>query len=58
MPVAMKTRLKEELDRLEMLGVVEKLETPTDWLSALVTVRKPNGKIRICLDPRLLIKQL
>ena len=57
-PVAMKTRLKEELDRLEMLGVVEKLETPTDWLSALVTVKKTNGKIRICLDPKPLNKAL
>ncbi|XP_060083295.1 uncharacterized protein LOC132562561 [Ylistrum balloti] len=25
---------------------------PTDWVNSMVTVTKPNGKIRICLDPR------
>ncbi|XP_035700303.1 uncharacterized protein K02A2.6-like [Branchiostoma floridae] len=25
---------------------------PTPWVSSLVTVRKPSGKLRICIDPR------
>lgn len=57
-PVAMKQLLKEELDRLQGLGVVEKVDWPTDWVSCLVTVKKPNGKIRICLDPQPLNRAL
>ena len=44
--------LKRELDRMEKLGVIEKVEKSTDWVNGLVTVTKPNGKLRICLDPR------
>ena len=51
-PFAIKDRLHEELNRMEKLGVIEKVEKPTDWVNALVVVEKPNGKLRICLDPR------
>ena len=37
---------------MEKLGVIEKVEKSTDWVNGLVTVTKPNGKLRICLDPR------
>ena len=37
---------------MEKLGIIEKCDEPTDWLSPLVYVEKPNGKLRICLDPR------
>ena len=25
---------------------------PTDWVSSLVVVKKKNGKIRVCIDPK------
>ena len=50
-PVAIKQLLKE-LDRLQSLGVVEKVDRLTVWVSSLVIVKKPNGNIRICLDPQ------
>lgn len=28
------------------------MEKRTDWISSLVIVKKPNGKLRICIDPR------
>ena len=34
------------------LGVIEKVEEPTDWVSSIVYSRKSNGKLRICLDPK------
>ena len=34
------------------LGVIEKVEEPTDWVSGIVYSRKSNGKLRICLDPK------
>ena len=32
--------------------VFKKVTKPTDWLNSLVTVDKPNGSIRICLNPK------
>ena len=54
LPFAMKERVKKELDRMEKLGVTEEADKPTDWVNAMVVVEKTNGKLRICLDPRLL----
>ena len=33
-------------------GILAKVTEPTSWVSSLVIVKKPNGKIRVCLDPR------
>ena len=33
------------------LGIIEQVDEPTEWTSALVVVHKPNGSLRICLDP-------
>ena len=49
--VAEKERVKCELDRLEKLGVIAKVEEPTEWVSWMLAVPKANGKVRICLDP-------
>ena len=31
--------------------IIEAVEGPTDWVNSLVYVTKPNGDLRICLDP-------
>ena len=49
---ALKDRLKKELYHMEKMGIIEKVEKSTDWVNALVVLEKPNGKLRICLDPR------
>ena len=51
-PVALKGKLKKELDRLQSLGIIEQDTEPTPWVSSLVTVLKPNGQIRVCIDPK------
>ena len=51
-PVALEGKLKKELDRLQSLGIIEKVTEPTPWVSSLVTVQKPNGQIRVCIDPK------
>ena len=43
-------KVKEELQRMEALGVISKIEEPTEWCSPIVVVPKPNGKVRICVD--------
>ena len=40
------------------LDVIEPITEPTDWVSPLVIVEKPNGKLRICIDPRDLNKAI
>ena len=50
-PVAIKEKVKKELDRMESARVIVRQTEPTDWVSSMVTVIKPN-KVRICLDPR------
>ena len=32
-------------------GTIVKRDEPTGWVSSLLLVEKPNGKIRLCLDP-------
>ena len=53
-PVAVKRKLREELDRLESLNVLKKEEEPTAWVSALVATMKSTGKVRVCIDPQRL----
>ena len=43
-PVAMQGQLKEELDNMVKMGIIKKTTEPTDWVSSLVVVQKPNGK--------------
>lgn len=42
--------VKDELQRMERLGVISKIQEPTDWCSGMVVVPKSNGKVRICVD--------
>ena len=35
---------------MEKLGVITKIEEPTDWCAGMVVVPKQNGKVRICVD--------
>ena len=53
-PFALKEKLKSELDRLEGLEMIREVKEPTDWMSSLVVVEKPNGKLRATL-PKILI---
>ncbi|XP_065061116.1 uncharacterized protein K02A2.6-like [Rhopilema esculentum] len=57
-PIALKAKLKAELERLENLHVIQKVTSPTDWVSNLVIAEKPNGKLRVCIDPQHLNKAL
>ena len=56
-PVALRDRLKEELDKLVGEEIITPVTEPTKWVSSLVLVNKPN-KLRICIDPQDLNKAL
>lgn len=40
------------------LCVIEPVNEPTEWVSSIVLVKKTNGKLRFCLDPRNLNKSI
>ena len=43
---------------MECLGVITRVEEPTDWVSSITYVQKANGKLHLCLDPRDLNKAI
>ncbi|XP_072037003.1 uncharacterized protein [Amphiura filiformis] len=53
-PHALKQKVKEELDGMLRLGVIE--PTTSAYASPIVVVAKPNGDIRLCTDYRALNK--
>ena len=52
-PHAMQEPLKKELDKLVNEKILYKVDIsePIEWLNSFVSVKKSNGKIRLCLDP-------
>src|SRR5678815_3209439 len=47
-PVA--NEIEEQCEELERIGVLEESESP--WNSPIVPVRKPDGRLRLCIDYR------
>lgn len=50
-PLAMQGKVKTELNRLCELGILEKIEEPTQWMSQMAVATKRSGELRICIDP-------
>ncbi|XP_022806614.1 uncharacterized protein K02A2.6-like [Stylophora pistillata] len=57
-PIALREPLKHELHRLSNTGVIQKVDTPTSWISALVVTTEKNGKVGLCIDPKPLNEAL
>ena len=55
---ALQQPLKKGLDCLVDLGIIRKLgvDETSEWVNSFVCVKKPNGKIHLCLDPTQLNK--
>ena len=49
-PIPLRPKVQEELDRMESLGVIRKVDEPTPWCAGMVVVPKKEGAIRICVD--------
>lgn len=50
-PYSIRNNLKITLKDLEEKGIIVKSDGPVEWASNFVIVEKPNGALRICLDP-------
>lgn len=44
------SKVKEELDRMEQMHIISKVDEPTEWCARMVVVPKANNKVRICVD--------
>lgn len=57
-PAALRDRVKTELQDMKKRGVIRKVEEPTDWVSSMAIVEKPDESLRICLEHRNLNKAI
>ena len=57
-PLSVKQKVKEKLSDMEKKGIIIRVDEPTEWVSRMVASTKPNGDIRICIDPLALNKAL
>ena len=55
--IALRPKIKEKLDELVQQKVITPVTEPTEWVSSMLAVIKPN-KIRICLESRDLNKAI
>ena len=49
-PIPLRGKVKQELERMEKLGVISKMDKPTLWCAGMVVVPKKSGDVRICVD--------
>ena len=57
-PIEHKAEIEKELNEMVRQGIIAKQMEPTPWVSSLMYPKKPNGKLRICLDPKDLNKAI
>ena len=60
-PLALQEKFKQEIDLMVKAGILTEVtpEMPTpEWLNSFVIVKKPNGNLRVCLDPTDLNKHI
>ena len=50
--VSLKSLYKAELERLTQLGVIKEVREHTEWINLIVPVKKLDGSLWLCLDPK------
>ena len=50
-PLALRDALKTELDRLVNIGVITRVDEPTDWVSQMSVALKKTDSLRLCINP-------
>ena len=57
-PIESKEAIDKELDFLIEEEIITEQVEPTPWVSSVTFPRKPNGEVRVCLDPSNLNKAI
>ncbi|GBM21089.1 Uncharacterized protein K02A2.6 [Araneus ventricosus] len=56
-PLVLHDKVKAELNRIENMSVITKVEPLTEWVSNIIVIDNHN-KLRICIDPRPLTEAI
>ena len=51
-PIEYQEKIEKELDRMVEQGIIAPVTEPTEWVNSMTYPVKPNGDLRICLDPK------
>ena len=51
-PFSLQEKVKEKIEELVAMDIIEPVEGPTPWVSPVVVVPKQNDEIRLCVDMR------
>lgn len=51
-PFSLRDKVKEKIEELVAMDIIEPVEGPTPWVSPVVVVPKQNDEIRLCVDMR------
>ena len=57
-PFHIRQQVEEEIKNLASKEIIEKVDSPTPWVSPLVVITKTNGDVRISVDMRLANKAI
>ena len=49
-PIPLRQRTEQELQRMERNGVISRVDEPTEWCAPMVVTPKSNDKVRVCVD--------
>lgn len=49
-PFPLLDKTKKEIERMLEMGVISRVDQPTDWCAPMVVTPKPKGDVRICVD--------
>jgi len=57
-PFVLRDKLKTTLQSLQSRAIIEPVNEPLEWVNKIVIVEKPNGSLRVCIDPSDLNKYI
>ena len=58
LPFRLEDKVYSKLDQMVEDGIITPVVEPTEWVSRMMVVGKPDGDVRICLDPSELNKAI
>ena len=50
--LSLQNKLEKELEEMVKQGIIAPAEGHSNWINSLVIREKPNGRLRVCLDPK------
>lgn len=58
LPFKLEERVFQKLEDMVTEGIIAPVQEPTEWVRRMIVVGKPDGDVRICLDPSGLNKAI